>query len=102
MKHFLHALLSTALMILMPSTNAFAHELQANRASLVLRDSQHLSLTFFVDYVGVLHQVLAPQRTLQEFVLMYASMKPLELQSQLLAAQKTTLPLCWKTAKPLR
>ena len=64
-----------------------AHELQANRASLVLRDSQHLSVTFYLDYVGVLHQVLAPQRSLQDFVLAYSAMPPQAFNAQLLAAQ---------------
>lgn len=67
---------------------AAAHELQDNRATLVLRDRQHLSLTLFVDYPKVLHQVLAPQSTAQEFMLVHAAMKPHEFQVQLLAAQR--------------
>jgi hypothetical protein len=69
------------------TTSAVAHELQDNRATLVLRDRQHLSLTFFVDYPGVLRQVLAPQRSLQEFVMLYSAMPPQEFQAQLLQAQ---------------
>lgn len=46
--------------------NAQAHELESNRATLVLRDAQHVSLTFFVDYPAVLHQVLAPNRSAQD------------------------------------
>jgi hypothetical protein len=68
--------------------SACAHELQSNRATLVLRDDQHLTLSFFVDYTAVLHQVLAPQQPLEEFVLMYAAMKPQALQAQLLNAQR--------------
>ena len=70
------------------ATSASAHEIASNRATLVLRDGQHLSLTFFVDYPSVLHQVLAPQRPLKEFVLMHAAMKPQEFQSHLLDAQR--------------
>ena len=66
---------------------AHAHELQANRASLVLRDSQHLSVTFYLDYVGVLHQALAPQRSLQDFVLTYSAMPPPAFNAQLWATQ---------------
>ena len=70
------------------ATSALAHELDSNSARLVLRDRLHLSITFFVDYPGVLHQVLAPQRSVQEFVLMYAAMKPLEFKTQLIEAQR--------------
>lgn len=86
-KHIICALSSALLMNLALSTNALAHELQASRATLVLRDKQHLYLTFFVDYASVLHQVISPQRSYQEFVMMHAAMKPQELQVQLLAAQ---------------
>ncbi len=67
---------------------AQAHELQANRATLVLRDRQHLAVTFFVDYVAVLHQALAPQQPERDFVLLHAAMKPQEFQSQLQTAQR--------------
>ena len=75
------------LMLLALAASTVAHELPSNRATLVLRDRQHLSLTFFVDYANVLHQVLAPKRSMQEFVLTYSAMKPQEFQTQLLAAQ---------------
>ncbi len=70
------------------TSSLLAHELQDNRATLVLRDRQHLSLTLFVDYPKVLHQVLAPQSTLQEFLLVHSAMKPQEFQTQLIAAQR--------------
>lgn len=79
--------LSAILVLWALATSAVAHELPSNRATLVLRDGQHLALTFFVDYVSVLHQVLAPKRSMQEFVLMYSAMKPQEFQAELLAAQ---------------
>jgi hypothetical protein len=65
-----------------------AHELESNRATLVLRDRQHLTLTFFVDYARVLHRVLAPQQPLNDFVMTYSAMKPQEFQGQLLEAQR--------------
>jgi hypothetical protein len=80
--------LSAFALLCMLATSAAAHELQDNRATLVLRDSQHLSLTLFVDYAKVLHQVLLPQSTLQEFMLVHSAMKPQEFQAQLLAAQR--------------
>ena len=68
--------------------SAGAHELLSNRATLVLRDDQHLSLAFFVDYTDVLHKVLAPQQSFEQFVLMYSAMKPQAFQAQLLNAQR--------------
>jgi hypothetical protein len=79
---------SSLAMLWMLATSALAHELDSNRATLVLRDRLHLSITFFVDYPSVLHQVLAPQRSVQEFVLMYAAIKLPELKTQLLEAQR--------------
>ena len=70
------------------ATSAPAHELQGSRATLVLRDQLHLTLTLLIDYPKVLHQVLAPQMALQEFLLMYSSMKQPEFQVQLIAAQR--------------
>lgn len=69
------------------ASSVHAHELQDNRATLVLRDQQHLALTFFVDYTAVLHQVLAPQLSLPEFVLMYSAMQPQAFTAQLQIAQ---------------
>jgi hypothetical protein len=80
--------ISTIVMLWALTGSAAAHELQANRATLVLRDRQHLSLTFFVDYARVLHQVLAPQQSFQDFALMYSAMKPAEFQAQLQGAQR--------------
>jgi len=65
-----------------------AHELQANRLTLVLREGTHVSLTFRLDFTDVLHRALAPQRTVQEFVLQYAAMPPHAFQSDLLRAQR--------------
>ena len=69
-------------------TSVSAHELQSNRATLVLRDDQYLTLSLFVDYTGVLHKVLAPQQPLEAFVLMYAAMTLQAFQAQLLSAQR--------------
>lgn len=68
--------------------NALAHELQASRATLVLRDSQHLALTFFIDYPAVLHLTLAPQMLFHEFALQHAAMPPQLFAAQLLPAQR--------------
>jgi hypothetical protein len=64
-----------------------AHELPANRLTLVLRDETLLSLTYRVDYTAALHQALAPKRALQEFVVMYSAMKPADFQKEMVRAQ---------------
>jgi hypothetical protein len=53
-----------------------AHELPANRLTLVQRDPGHVSLAFFIDYAQVLHRVLAPRLDFREFALMHAAMEP--------------------------
>lgn len=50
-----------------------AHELQANRLTLVLRDGLHLQLTLQLVFLDALHQSLAPQQPLQAFVLQHAA-----------------------------
>jgi hypothetical protein len=65
-----------------------AHEIESNRATLVLRDRQHLSMTLYLDLVAVLHLTLAPKETQASFLLKYAAMAPDEFQKNLLLAQK--------------
>ena len=80
--------LAALALLLTLTSHAEAHELQDNRATLVLRDDQHLALTLFVDYPRVLHQILAPKSTLQEFILVHSAMQPRDLSAQLLVAQR--------------
>jgi hypothetical protein len=70
------------------SNVANAHELSSNRATLVLRNKQHLTITFFVDYAKVLHQALAPKKPLQEFLAQAAATPEKEFKSQLAIAQE--------------
>ena len=78
---------SVALILLLLAPLAEAHELQDNRATLVLRDKTHVTLTLYIVYAEALHQTLAPQRPLQEFLLVYSAMKPEQLQKELIGAQ---------------
>lgn len=55
---------------------AQAHEMTENRATLVLRDSTHVSMTLFIDYPEALHRALAPRQNFQEFVLAFSAMTP--------------------------
>ena len=75
------------LAILLLTAPLRAHELQDNRATLVLRDKTHLSLTIYVAYAEILHQFLAPQRPLPEFLMVYSALKPEDIQRQLQRAQ---------------
>jgi hypothetical protein len=76
-----------AIALLLVGAHAMAHELQDNRATLVLRDRTHVSVTLFLSYPEALHQALAPQRPFMAFLLVYSAMKPEELQKELLRAQ---------------
>ena len=64
-----------------------AHELSDNRATLVLRDDTHLSLTVYVSLADALHQALAPKTSLQQFLVVYSAMNPEGFQKELLRAQ---------------
>ena len=55
---------------------AHAHEMTENRATLVLRDSTHVSMTLFIDYPEALHRTLSPKQKFQEFVLAFSAMNP--------------------------
>lgn len=66
----------------------WAHDLEENRATLVLRDKTHLSLTLHLNYSEVLHQALLPQREYGAFLMMYSAMPLDELQKQLGQAQR--------------
>lgn len=67
-----------ALIIL--ATSLPAHEIEANRLTLVLRDRNHVSLSYFIDYPGALNQALAPNRPFSEFILVYSAMAQGEFQ----------------------
>lgn len=64
-----------------------AHELSENRATLVLRDKTHVSVTLYVSYPEALHLALAPKQPFQEFLLTYSSISQNEFQKELLRAQ---------------
>ena len=74
-----------ALMLLVPY--AAAHELQENRATLVLRDKTHISVTLYIAYSDALYQALMPQRPFAAFLLIYSAMKPEDLEKELRRAQ---------------
>lgn len=77
----LAAVLSLGVGMGMVVAPAHAHEVTDNRATLVLRDGGHLSLTLYLDYVAALHLALAPGRPLEEFMLTYAAMPAAEFEA---------------------
>lgn len=76
---------AVAMILLAPQTPA--HEIQENRAQLVLRDDTHIAMTLFLAYIEALHLVLAPQRSASEFLVMYSAMNPESLQKELVRAE---------------
>lgn len=72
--------LTCAMLAFAAPSPARAHELPSNRLTLVLRDSRHLSLTFYIDYLDTLHKTLAPERSADEFALLHAAMPAAEFQ----------------------
>lgn len=76
-----------ALLLTVLAVVALGHELQDNRATLVLRDATHLSVTLYLGYSDVLHRALAPRRSVPEFLVMYSAMQPERLQKELQRAQ---------------
>lgn len=81
------SLIATIGVAMMVGASASGHELEDNRATLVLRDQRHLSLTVYLSYPEALHRALAPEREFAAFLLIYSAMKPEDFQKQLLRAQ---------------
>lgn len=81
------AALAAALLALAWGAPARAHDLAVNRLTLVQRDDAHVALTFRVDYVSALHQVLMPERPFQDFVVLCAAMPPDQFAGRIAEAQ---------------
>jgi hypothetical protein len=69
--------------------SARAHGLEENRATFVLRDQNHVSVTLFITFSEALHRALAPDRSFQDFVMAHAAMSPEAFKAALLKAQGT-------------
>ena len=93
-----------ALVMMLVATQTPAHEIQENRATLVLRDDTHIAMTLFVAYIEALHVVLAPQRSASEFLVMYSAMNPESLQKELVRAEirlQSGTKLCLANGTPV-
>lgn len=75
------------LLTLAGAGSASAHGLEENRATLVLRDQNHVSVTLFITFSEALHRVLAPERSFQDFVLVHAAMPSEAFKALLIKAQ---------------
>ena len=64
-----------------------AHELAENRATMVLRDQNHVAITLYLNYSEVLHRTLAPAQSFAEFVLALSALSPEQFAAQLNRAQ---------------
>lgn len=77
-----------AMTLLVAGSMAVAHELEENRATLVLREPNHLALTLYLSYPDVLHRALAPERPFAEFLVAASAVSVEELERQLRRVQK--------------
>lgn len=86
MKAFCRGLALLATFVLMPV--ASAHELMDNRATLVMRDRTHLSLTMYLRYTEAVHKALAPETSYWEFLTAVAALSPPDLEKQMRRAHE--------------
>jgi hypothetical protein len=66
---------------------ALGHELVQNRANVVLRDGNHVTVTFHLAYTEALHRLLAPAQSYREFALAHAALPEDRLRPLLARAQ---------------
>ena len=76
----------TVLPCLLPS-QAISHELQDNRAVLIQREANHLSLTLYLDYLSAMALELSAKTGPDQFVLMSATLSPEYFQRLSASAQ---------------
>jgi|APCry1669188879_1035177.scaffolds.fasta_scaffold02401_3 hypothetical protein len=62
---------------------AYGHELPDNRATIILREDRHVSVTIYLNWPEALRRTLSPARSLAEFVLVYSAMDSGHLKSAL-------------------
>ena len=76
-----------ATLVLLVAQRSSAHELAENRATMVLRDQNHVAITLYLNYTDVLHRTLAPEQSFSEFVLAFSALSPEQFAAQLNKAQ---------------
>lgn len=78
---------AAGLLLALAAAASHAHENEANRATLVLRDKGHLSAALYIQYSEALHQALAPQLSYPDFVMTYGAMDAPRFNASLAQAQ---------------
>ena len=86
-KHYQLLACVAATLVLLVAQRSNAHELAENRATMVLRDQNHVAITLYLNYSDVLHRTLAPAQSFAEFVLAFAALSPEQFAAQLNKAQ---------------
>ena len=76
-----------ATLVLLVAQRSSAHELAENRATMVLRDQNHVAITLYLNYSDVLHRTLAAEQSFAEFVLAFSALSPEQFAAQLNKAQ---------------
>jgi len=69
------------------TTSVSAHELAQNRATLVLRDNTHLTITVYVGLPEFLFRTLATGKPFGAFLVEYSALDPATFRRELLRAQ---------------
>lgn len=85
-------LAALALPLQLAPNGAQAHELPADRLTLVQRDATHLSLQLYVDLPALMHRCLSPQTPAAAFMLALSSQSPAELESAVRALRTCVEP----------
>lgn len=69
-------------------SNGYAHDIEDNRAKLVLQEPTHVTLTLYIRYSEILYKVMANGKSYSAFLMACAAMKPDEFNGLHQTAQK--------------
>lgn len=75
------------LILALGATAAAAHEISDSRATLVLRDQTHVTMTLYVAYPELLFRLLEPGQPFPQFLVAYSAMDIGRFTQELLRAQ---------------
>ncbi len=79
----------TALLLMALPISVSAHDVVANRLTLVQREANHVSMTLVIDYVTTIRAVAAPAASYKEFAIACSGMADAQLQRTLSQAHAT-------------
>ena len=78
-----------ALLLMALPISVSAHDVVANRLTLVQREANHVSMTLVIDYVTTIRAVAAPAASYKEFAIACSGMADAQLQRTLSQAHAT-------------